>query len=176
MIWKPYCGTMNTRRMDKLSGRAYGVWNAQRQRCTNKKSKSFASYGANGICVEYSVRDFIGWWLWQYKTHGHKMRMAGVGRIDHSKNYSFDNIEMIEHSDNAREMYRRTGGNKTVARTPVVLADEDSGVTHVFSSNIRAAEFAKVTPSYICLRKRIPGEKIMRFPYMVYDLDKFMEL
>lgn len=176
MTWEKYSGTMNTRAMSKLAGRAYGIWNLQCQRCANPKNGSYKNYGAKGIRVTYSARDFIGWWLWQFKTKGYKLKKIGVGRIDHSKDYSFENIEMIEHADNAREMYCRTGGNKTVARTPVVLVDDKSGSTHVFASNVLAAKFAKVTPAYICLRKRVPGEIIKRFPYKVYATDDFLSL
>lgn len=168
-----YEGTLNTRskKMSALAKRAQGIFNAQRQRCSNKNNNSYKTYGAKGIRVEYGPREFIGWWLAEYKKK--KWHMASVGRIDHSKNYSFDNIEMVEQADNALEMYERTGGNKAVTKTPVVLFTETE--CHAFSSSALAAKFARVTPSLICLRKRVPFQKNHKFKYRVMDLDNFLK-
>jgi hypothetical protein len=173
--WKPYTGTLNTRseRMSKLARKAQGVYGGQVQRCENPNCPSFKNYGGRGIEVEYNARDFVGWYMHNFAKR--RWKMASVGRIDHDKNYTFDNIEMIEHADNAREMYERTGGNKTVERTPVVLVGEDK--TIVFKDNVTAAKWAGVTPSLICLRKRIKARKATpKFPYEVYDFDDFMRL
>lgn len=175
MTWLPYNGTLNTRSnaMGRMALRAYGIWNSQRQRCHNPKDHAYKYYGAKGIRVEYEVRDFIGWWIASYLVV--KPKSPSVGRIDHSKNYSFDNIEMVEHADNAREMYHRTGGNITVASTPVVLFNDEE--CHAFSTNIYAAKFAGVTSSLICLRKRMSPKDYTKssFKYKVMSLDQFME-
>lgn len=178
MTWtKKYLGPMNTRAMQKLPGQAYAVWNAQKQRCSNPKSNSYKNYGAKGIRVEYAVHEFMAWYIHHFELL--KLKKASVGRIDHSKNYSFDNIEMIEHADNAREMYHRTGGNKTVAKKPIVLVDEYGLATHVFSTVGAAAKFAGVTASLLCLRKRKPATHdtpTTKTRLKVYDLDKFLEM
>lgn len=171
-----YEGTLNTRNaeMDPLAKRAFGIWLAQVRRCSNANCKTFKTYGANGIRVEYGNRDFIGWWINEFK--GRRWTRPSVGRIDHSRNYSFDNIEMVEHSENAREMYQRTGGNKEVEMRPVVLIDDER--THIFSSTKAAAKFAGVTASMVCLRKRVKADpkKKTKFPYEVYDFEAFMKL
>ncbi len=141
------------------------------QRCNNPKIKCYPNYGGKGIAVEYTAEEFATWFVANWSG---SLVWPSVGRIDHSKNYSLDNIEMIEHAANAREMYDRTGGNATVEQTPVVLVGDDA--IHAFSNNKRAAEFAGVTPSYVCLRKRIKADpaKKTKFKYQVFDLDNFL--
>jgi hypothetical protein len=157
--------------MPILAKRAQGIFNGQRQRCQNENFDSYKHYGAKGIRVEYSPRDFIGWWISEFKRLG--LKHPSVGRIDHSKNYSFDNIEMVEHADNAREMITRTGGN--LEKKPVVLVDQLNGDVHAFAQVKYASKFSGVTESLICLRKRVKAEKKNKFHYDVYDLDKFLE-
>ena len=68
--------------------------------------------------------------------------------------------------------YEGTGGNKTVERTPVVLFNDTE--CHVFSSGKRAAQFARVTPALISLRKRVASQREVKFPYSVSNLDDFL--
>jgi hypothetical protein len=161
--------------MDPLVRRAYGIWNSQKQRCENKRSKSYKNYGAIGIRVEYSAREFIWWWLNEFKNK--RPKHPSVGRIDHSKNYSFNNIEMVEHHDNAREMYYRTGGNGQADRIPIVLVNDHEMV--VFSSSKLAAKFANVSEPMIKIRRKnsvVLATAKTKFKYNVYTLDDFMRL
>lgn len=80
---------------------ALNSWLQQRNRCNNKKSKPYKFYGAKGISVEYSSRDFINWWLMESfskKMHG---KQIVCDRIDSKKNYCFGNIQLITLKDNA---------------------------------------------------------------------------
>jgi hypothetical protein len=93
--------------------RAYGVFRQQGQRCTNPNSPGYRRYGARGIRVRYTSREFIGWFLYQLaKNPG--LKAPSCGRIDHDKDYSFDNIELVEHAENSREANHRWGQRKLV--------------------------------------------------------------
>lgn len=98
--------------------RAYDVYTGQLERCNNKNSKTYKWYGAKGIKVNYARQEFIDWYieaLKSFKYHG-KARPS-VGRIDHSKHYSLDNICMESVSSNAKERFYRCGHNlKTLPR------------------------------------------------------------
>jgi len=75
--------------------------NAQRQRCNYKKSVKYKWYGARGIKVEYSTREFVGWYLENIKNK--RFKKPVTSRIDHSKNYCFGNINLEECSENTKE-------------------------------------------------------------------------
>lgn len=94
-------------KMDEISRKAYVVFCKQKDRCYNKNSPRFPFYGAKGIRVLYSPREFIPWFVDRYSKF--KGKKASVGRIDHSKGYYLDNIEMIELSDNVKERNTRCG-------------------------------------------------------------------
>ncbi len=61
----------------------------------------------------YTIRQFVTWWLEKSKTF--KGERAACGRIDHSLGYSFDNIEMQTPSDNSKESFAR---NRIHAMSP----------------------------------------------------------
>lgn len=82
---------------------AYRSWGDQRYRCNNPKSPSYKWYGKKGIKVEYGSREFVNWWLVQQST----LKLVGTvtcDRIDPSKNYSFDNIQLLISSDNSKKV------------------------------------------------------------------------
>lgn len=103
----PYTGILAKAKMPVFERRAYYIWMEQRNRCQNPKHPFYAHYGAKGIRVEYSSREFIGWWVAEMKTF--KGQKPDVSRIDHSKNYSFDNIFLDEHRSNVQERNTRLG-------------------------------------------------------------------
>lgn len=86
---------------------AYRSWQNQRQRCYYKKDRRYEFYGGKNIQVEYSSREFIGWWMSKIKYF--KGKTPSVGRIDHEENYCFGNIELVDLSDNVRERNKRHG-------------------------------------------------------------------
>lgn len=103
-----YSGTLSYRKKAEWPPelkKAMDSFRAQRTRCSNKNQKNWAYYGAKGIKVRYETREFVGWYLEQLKTR--KWKDPTVGRIDHDKDYTFDNIEMQERSDNSRERNTR---------------------------------------------------------------------
>lgn len=97
-----YYGKIDLKEMPKIIKKAYNVWRGQRGRCYNKKHHSYKYWGKKGIKVEYSSREFIGWYLENIKKY--KGKSPSIGRIDHSKNYSFNNIIIESIQDNSKKV------------------------------------------------------------------------
>lgn len=114
--------------------KAYRIYIQQVGRCSNKNNPSFKTYGARGVRVQYTARQFIGWYLKELSAF--KGTTPAVGRIDHSKDYSFDNIEMVEMSNNAKERTDRLG--PVTDRRPVLIFN-NSGELHARASSVRDA-------------------------------------
>lgn len=85
--------------------KAASLYNCQIQRCYYAYRKEYKYYGKIGIKVNYSKKDFIAWYLHYIKEF--KGKNPTIGRIDHSKNYSFDNIEIQDFIDNCKERVQR---------------------------------------------------------------------
>lgn len=83
----------------------------QRRRCYNPNSKLYGTYGAIGIEVEYTSKEFVIWFLRNYRKFSEKYpnHRVSVGRIDHKKNYNFNNIEMQTVQENTSEVINRCG-------------------------------------------------------------------
>lgn len=105
-----YEGSLNGSTMRGKVLRAYKTWQTQRQRCNNPNATSYEFWGAKGIQVEYSSREFIGWYLENISNK--KFKSPVVSRIDHSKNYSLENVRMEERSENSKESTARQYGRK----------------------------------------------------------------
>ncbi len=75
----------------ELERKAYMIW--WRQKCK--------------IGVRYSQKDFITWYVKEHRKK--KLKRPEVGRRDHSKPYSFDNVDLIERTDNLKERNARCG-------------------------------------------------------------------
>lgn len=113
-----------TRSKEAMQG--YRSWLHQRGRCYTKTNAKYQYYGARGIEVEYSSVEFVKWWVKQLKTSFWKS--PTVGRIDHAKNYSFDNIKMEERSDNSKERMARIGRKGMHPPTrAIILIDMKTG-------------------------------------------------
>ena len=100
-----YSGPMQYHLMDKVALKGFRSWDKQRSRCNNPNHGGYKNYGGKGIKVHYSARDFVGWWIENFKTF--KGDSATVGRIDHDDDYRFDNIIIQSRSDNSKEVYPR---------------------------------------------------------------------
>jgi len=72
--------------MDKIRQKARWVYEAQKARCYNRNCPAYKNYGAKGIGVRYTLKEFYKWYLENYKPG------FICGRIDHSKSYSLDNL------------------------------------------------------------------------------------
>lgn len=130
-----YTGPLSVKKMTKLAARAFMSFRLQRQRCYNPKCPAFKYYGAKGIAVEYSSREFIGWYLAEVpKFKGSK---PTVGRKDHSLGYSLSNIEIQSHSANTLEVHARCGPGR--GKYPVKVTYPD-GHENIFESATSAAK------------------------------------
>ena len=96
-----YEGTLNRAKMDSVLKRAYKSWIDQGYRCTNKKDGHYKYYGEKGIRRVYSSRDFMGWYICEYKKRESWVKPS-VDRIDPMKDYCFENIQLIELSENTK--------------------------------------------------------------------------
>jgi hypothetical protein len=88
--------------------------------------------------VEYSCRDFIDWYVKEFKKK--KWKRANVARFDHDKPYSFDNVELQEQLENCRERNERRG-NPCRSHKKVDVITFDGKFISQFSSKIEAARF-----------------------------------
>lgn len=79
----------------------------QRQRCNNPRNPDYKTYGAKGIRVEYGLVELFQWA--ESLNLRHKKEKWVIGRIDHSKNYSINNIEVQTPSENSKERMSRAG-------------------------------------------------------------------
>lgn len=104
---KLYSGPLDRNKMMPLEKRAYAIFYGQKARCYSRNNPSYRDYGAKGIRVENTVREFIPWWIGEFQKQ--PWVIPSVGRIDHSKNYSFDNVRMEEKAANIRERNERLG-------------------------------------------------------------------
>lgn len=119
-MYPEYKGSLNHNKMPDHIRSAY--WSFYRQ----KKSE----YGCT-----YKVREFIHWWLENLKTKS--WNRPTCGRLDHSKGYSWDNIEMQEMADNSREMVYRTNGiqrEKAKGKKILVKCKQTDEVVNEFNS------------------------------------------
>ncbi len=120
--------------------RAYNIYLRQVRRCENQKDHSFRWYGAKGIKVEYSVYDFVAWWMENIKIK--KLCRPNCGRIDHSKNYSLNNIEMQEQSENSKESTIRNKSRPPPRpKKKIVLLDSKGNPGIIFESTTSAQKY-----------------------------------
>jgi hypothetical protein len=121
---KEYQGALDLRRgyMTKLARRAYWIW-------LNQKAREG---------VLYTSRQFIFWYLKEYRKK--RWVRAHVGRRDHSKPYSFDNVDMIEQAENNRERNARCG-NPGKMHKKVKSFDKKGRFLRQFRSKVEAARF-----------------------------------
>lgn len=103
--WKEYTLPIDRKKMSHDARLAYESYCGQVRKCKNPKNRWYKYYGGKGIEVEYTAKEFIGWWL--YHRPNFTGKIATTGRIDHNKNYCFENIIMQCSSDNSREAITR---------------------------------------------------------------------
>lgn len=143
-IYKPeelYSGALGLRHSMGFARKAYTSWNDQRIRCYNKKNKDYCRYGAKGIRVLYSSREFITWYLKEIT----KIDLTDpvVSRVDHSKSYTLDNISLEERSENSKEVCNRLGP-PTAHHKSVLVKDHRGSFT--FSTLNDACKYLRLSP------------------------------
>lgn len=143
------------------------IYDSQMARCNNTNSKAFVNYGAKGIKVEYSAEDFIRWCI---KNFPLDRSSICVGRKDHSKNYSLDNIQIETRSESTSERNERLGNPSVFRERAVESINIYTGkVEQRFPSVKRAAERYQMTSSRIiefCKNKRNKARIGITFRYV----------
>lgn len=113
---------VNFKGMSALERRAYYIW-------LNQKNREG---------VAYALSDFT---LWYLKNISQKEWVRPhVGRIDHSKGYSFLNIVMQEQADNNRERNNRRGNPGRMHRRVFAISILTGGKRE-FPSKVAAARY-----------------------------------
>lgn len=99
--WPIFFGPLDRKKFSRVELLAYETFCTQKKKCNNPNDPMYKNYGAKGIKVYYSVREFIGWYVLNAQFfNGEKL---SVGRIDHDKGYFFENIMVQEMAENSRE-------------------------------------------------------------------------
>lgn len=138
----------------------------QRQRCYTKTNPYFNNYGAKGIRVEYDRIAFMDWFLKEFKKFNEEF--PSVGRIDHSKNYSFSNIRFESLADNSLERIMRVG--TTGPRRAIHIIDaQTKKIIKTVESLVEAGKEAGICHTHIsgyCKGKHGTTESGLTFRYV----------
>lgn len=113
-----YDGPVSTGCLTKHHRTASICYDNQIRRCYTKTNPRYKDNGAKGIEVLYSKSDFIAWYLHEIKLY--TGTNPSVGRIDHSKSYSFDNIRIESLEDNSMERIIRCGTTKEKKKIHII--------------------------------------------------------
>ena len=125
---RPYGGPINLKTMSKSEMQAMVAFRGAKQR----------SKRAGLPDPEMCVRDFMGWWLKELESF--KGTIPTCGRIDHSRGYFWDNIEMQDKSENSREVRQRTKYRRGGRPIKKVVASLDGEPVLCFRTQKDAAE------------------------------------
>ena len=134
--------------------KAYQSWVDQRARCNNPNIDCYKYYGAKGIQVKYSSREFVGWWLEELKSF--KGKKPTVSRINHDGHYEFGNIKLEDHFDNCvTDVFERCGAPSGGENKPIIIYDYKTMEPLMIAKNghqaSRLTEVARTNVSAICL-------------------------
>lgn len=100
-----------------------------------RRIKSDSSY--KGLSFEISRRELTYWFIVQHRFF--KLKSPSVGRIDHSKGYTIDNIKLEELSDNTKEMCERVGPRGPMKPRKVNIFSKKGDLIAVARSSIQAS-------------------------------------
>ena len=141
------------------------IYYRQKQRCNNPDHPDYKWWGAKGIKVEYTSKQFVQWY--EKAIQEYTGDFPSVGRINHKKKYSLDNIEIQSMSDNAKERIQRKGNPNPGIKINIF----DSNTMNLISVADSAHEASRITgmsyPGILCQcrnNKSIPRKQyIFRF-------------
>lgn len=121
-----YEGSLSIKKITGAARKAYKSWMQQRDRCHRPNGRSYKWYGERGIKVEYSSRQFIGWWLHQLKTKKDSLnskKKLSCDRRDNDGNYCFSNIQLISLSENSKKQ------DRSCAEKPVIWHSQNGDIS-----------------------------------------------
>ncbi len=92
----------------------YRRWHDMRQRCNNKKCKSYKNYGGRGIIISEELKDF--------RTYARVLEALpdydlenSIDRIDNDLDYTSDNLRWTSKSVQSANRRRRLSGSNNYA-------------------------------------------------------------
>jgi len=96
------CGCVKPgNRTHGLTGtRLHNIWSGIKQRCYDKNSKSYPSYGAKGVVMCDEWRDFQPFYDWAM-SNGYEDTLT-IDRINNAKVYGPENCEWVTLRENIR--------------------------------------------------------------------------
>ena len=113
-----------------LTYKAYRSYQDQVYRCHNEKCWAYKFYGAKGIKVKYKSNEYVNWWMDNYMKN--PLKQPSVDRIDSNKDYSFENITLIERSENSKRRIQDKGNPQYTQ--PIYLLNEKDEPIGLFKS------------------------------------------
>lgn len=94
------CVKLGRRTHGKTGTRLYNIWNSIKQRCYDKNSKAYPSYGARGVTMCEEWRNFQVFYDWAM-SHGYDDALT-IDRVNNAKVYHPDNCEWVTLQENIR--------------------------------------------------------------------------
>lgn len=88
---------------NKDINRIIRVYKGMRERCNNPNSDSYRFYGAKGIKVLCSRRDFVEWYL----DNVGDTEKPHVDRVDPGGHYKLSNMQIISATENCKKTFRQ---------------------------------------------------------------------
>jgi len=140
--------TVNWHRQNKtVYGSLYKRFHHQLQRCGNPNDHRYHLYGAKGIKVEYTFQELVDWYDKHIDSYKGGLDEMNIGRIDHDKGYSLDNIQLETKSENSKERNMRNPNKKK----PVIIFDYATGEPLMAAESVcEAARLVGDTDSNVC--------------------------
>ncbi len=145
-----YSGPVYNRAIVSKSIRtAYQSWHDQKQRCEKSSCPAYKYYGAKGITLLYTCREFIGWWLQEESKN--KFKKPTISRINHDGNYEFGNIKIEEHIENCvKDVIKRHGHNSEKRGKKVAIIDlKTNEIVHISKNTRSAGLWVGLSKSYV---------------------------
>lgn len=138
---------------------AYNIFSKQRDRCNNPNNDRYDTYGARGIRIYYTRKELVDW-LDKWYT-GIPLKDIVIGRRDHDKGYSFDNIQLESKRDSSMEMNKRTSSykNNSLKKRVGLFSKQTNECIAVFKSANDCSHFLGVNRSTIMRGSSTPRPK-----------------
>lgn len=118
--------------IDHVITQAYTCINNIRARC--KKNPDYI-----GLDVGFTTKQFVYWWIVQNRFF--KMKRPSVGRINHKKGYTLDNIEIQSLNDNSKEARYRCGSTISPIKIKMIKNNKEIAIAN---SMRQAATFSSM--------------------------------
>jgi hypothetical protein len=137
-------GLNRTKLPDNIKRPYYAFFN-QKSRCGNPSNGRYKTYGGKGIKVEYSLEELIDWYI--NESNGESFLDPTIGRINHNKNYSLDNIQIQERIENSQERQKRCG--PSIPNKPIKIKNLITGQEMIANCCSNASELTGIPKTTI---------------------------